>query len=189
LTAERLDKLSNKHLASIELLSQGQLRFTDKTPLHGILLGFINQLLPGSRVIVCNRTPLDTCLSIYFHRFNAFHGYAKHLDALGTFFREYYALMAHWINILDIDILQVQYEELVHNPDKTIRKIIGFCGLDWDDNCLAFHRNKRTVNTPSYNQVRRPIYTSSIERWKHYDKHLGPLRTALEKDKQHIIAP
>jgi tetratricopeptide (TPR) repeat protein len=189
LTAEQLDKLSNKHLASIELLSKGHLRFTDKTPLHGILLGFINQLLPGSRVIVCNRNPLDTCLSIYFHRFNAFHGYAKHLDTLGALFREYHALIAHWINILDIDILQVQYEELVRDPDENIRNVIGFCGLDWDDNCLAFHRNKRTVNTPSYNQVRRPIYTSSIERWKHYDKHLGSLRTALETDNQQIIAP
>ena len=181
MTTGLLDKLSTDYLSSIESLSKGHLRFTDKTPLHGILLGFINQLLPGSRVIVCNRDPLDTCLSIYFHRFNAFHGYARHLDTLGAFYREYYTLMEHWINILDINILQIQYEELVRNPDDTIRKIIEFCGLDWDDNCLSFHKNKRIVNTPSYNQVRRPIYTSSIERWKHYDQHLEPLRNSLKR--------
>jgi hypothetical protein len=180
LTTERLNKLSTDYLASIELVSREHMRFTDKTPLHGILLGFINQLLPRSRVIICNRNPLDTCLSIYFHRFNAFHGYAKRLDTLGTFCREYYALMEHWINMLDIEILHIQYEDLVQDPDSNIRKLVEYCGLDWDDNCLLFDQNKRTVNTPSYNQVRRPIYTSSIERWKHYSEHLEPLRTALK---------
>ena len=179
LTTERLDELSADYLASIESPSEEHMRFTDKTPLHGILLGFINQLLPRSRVIICNRAPLDTCLSIYFHRFNAFHGYARRMDDLGAFYREYYALMEHWINILDINILPIQYEELVMNPDTTIHKLIEFCGLEWDENCLSFYKNKRTVNTPSYNQVRRPIYTSSIERWKNYDKHLKKLRSAL----------
>jgi len=179
LTTERLDELSADYLASIESPSEEHMRFTDKTPLHGILLGFINQLLPRSRVIICNRAPLDTCLSIYFHRFNAFQGYARRLDDLGVFYREYYALMEYWINILDINILSIQYEELVKNPDKTIHKLIEFCGLEWDENCLSFYKNKRTVNTPSYNQVRRPIYTSSIERWKNYDKHLKKLRSAL----------
>ena len=88
--------------------------------------------------------------------------------------------MEHWNNTLDIKILRIQYEDLVRNPDSTIHKLIEFCGLDWNENCLSFHKNKRTVNTPSYNQVRRPIYTSSIERWKHYDKYLEPLRMALK---------
>ena len=180
MTTGLLDKLAEQYLSSIRVLSKGHLRFTDKTPLHGILLGFINQLLPGSHIIICNRDPLDSCLSVYFHHFNAFHGYARRLDTLGSFYREYYALMKHWINILDVRILQVQYEELVQNPDDIIRGMIEFCGLDWDENCLSFHKNKRIVNTPSYNQVRRPIYTSSIERWKHYDKYLKPLRAAIK---------
>jgi tetratricopeptide (TPR) repeat protein len=180
ITTNALTDLATRHIDSITSLSEGRMRFTDKTPLHGLLLGFINQLLPGSRVIICGRDPLDTCLSIYFHRFNAFHGYARQLDTLGTFCKEYSSLMKHWMNTLDISMLHIQYEDLVKNPDTTIRQLLGFCGLDWNEDCLSFYNNSRTVNTPSYNQVRRPIYTSSIERWKHYEKFLDPLVTALK---------
>jgi len=179
MTTESLVKLADNYVESIKGLSSECSRFTDKTPLHGMLLGFINQLLPRSRVIICNRNPMDTCLSIYFHRFNAFHGYATRMDSLGSFYRQYHILLNHWTSILDIKILQVQYEELVMNPEYNIRKLVDFCGLDWDNNCLSFYKNTRTVHTPSYNQVRRPIYTSSIDRWKNYDQYLEQLKTAL----------
>jgi hypothetical protein len=179
LSPELLNKLAIQYIASIEAPSKGYIRFTDKAPLHGEILGFINQLLPKCRVVVCNREPLDACLSIYFHRFNTFHGYAKRLDTLGVFFREYQKLIRHWINILDIEIFEIQYEELVKNPEKLIRELVDFCGLEWNERCLTFHENRRTVNTPSYDQVRRPMYTDSIGRWKHYAKHLEPLRAAL----------
>jgi len=177
---DTLDELVTQHLNRISTLGSDCIRFTDKTPLHGLHLGFISQLFPRSRVIICNRNALDTCLSIYFHRFNAFHGYANQLDTLGCFFREYYKLMQHWIDVLDIEILSIQYEALAREPDKYIRNIINFCGLNWDNNCLLFHKNKRTVNTPSYDQVRKPMYTNAIDRWKHYDKHLASLRKALD---------
>lgn len=180
LTTEQLDALSAEYLSGIGLLAGDRTRFTDKTPLHGILLGFINQLLPRSRVIICNRDGLDTCLSIYFHRFNAYHGYATQLEKLGSFYREYYRLIAHWVGLLDLEMLEVQYEKLVVDPEQSIHRIIEFCGLDWDDRCLSFHRNSRIVNTPSYNQVRRPMYTDSIGRWKKYANHLEPLMKALK---------
>jgi tetratricopeptide (TPR) repeat protein len=180
LSQDRLKELATTYLEQIKALSHGCTRFTDKTPLHGIQAGFISQLLPASRLIICHRNPLDACLSIYFHRFNAFHGYARRLDELGAFYREYYRLMAHWSDTLDLKILNVRYEDLVSAPETQIRAIVDFCGLDWDDNCLSFHENRRTVNTPSYDQVRKPIYTDAIARWSNYDRHLAPLRCALE---------
>ena len=176
---QTLDKIAIQHLSRISAPGGDYTRFTDKTPLHGLHLGFISQLFPQSRVIICHRNALDTCLSIYFHRFNAFHSYATQLGALGHFFREYYKLMQHWVDVLELKILPIHYEDLAREPEKHIRHIIDFCGLDWHDNCLLFHKNKRTVNTPSYDQVRKPMYTNSIDRWKHYDKHLEPLRVAL----------
>ncbi len=178
-TQDALTEMATGHLERIAPLSGGSVRFTDKTPLHGMHLGFISQLLPASRIIICNRNALDTCLSIYFHRFNAFHDYAYRLDTLGTFYREYYALMQHWVRVLDLKILSVQYEDLVSDPEPNIRSIIDFCGLDWNESCLRFHENTRTVNTPSYDQVRRPMYTKSIDRWKHYSPFLESLRNAL----------
>jgi len=179
ISQESLDRISANYLQQISSLCHAGIRFTDKTPLNGLQLGFISRLLPECRIILCKRDALDTCLSIYFHRFNALHGYAYRLDSLGEFFRQYYRLMDHWIKVLDIDILPVQYEELVRDPEPNIRTIVDFCKLDWDSSCLSFHKNKRTINTPSYDQVRKPMYTGSVGRWRHYDEHLGPLKAAI----------
>ncbi len=176
-----LDRFAQRHLDQVRTLAADSARFTDKTPLHGLHLGFISRLFPASRIILCKRNALDTCLSVYFHRFNAFHGYAQRLETLGAFYKAYYELMQHWSETLDIEILTVQYEDLVKDPEDHIRRIIDFCGLEWDSDCLSFHKNKRTVNTPSYDQVRRPIYTNSVERWRHYESHLDPLRAALNE--------
>ncbi len=176
----QLNEISSDHIQLIEGIANGKARFTDKTPLHGIHLGFINQLFPSSRVIICHRNPIDTCLSIYFHRFNNTHAYAKDLSTLGQFYCNYSKLLKHWIALLDLQIHEVQYEDLVRNPEQSTRELIKFCGLGWDEKCLSFHTNKRTVNTPSYDQVRKPIYTSSISRWKHYISQLDPLIASLE---------
>jgi len=176
----QLDGIAADYLALISSLAGNSLRFTDKTPLHGLHLGLINLLLPASRVIVCNRNPLDTCLSVYFHRFNSFHNYAKNLGTLGRFYRDYHRLIEHWKSILDIQIMEVQYEQLVNDSEQTIRNIIDFCGLEWAPECLDFHNNKRTMNTPSYNQVRKPMYSSSIGRWENYEQHIQPLIDTLD---------
>ena len=87
--------------------------------------------------------------------------------------------MTHWRNVLDIEILDVQYEDVVADPDTWIRKIIDFCGLSWDDRCLRYYEAERDVMTLSYDQVRRPIYKSAVQRYKKYEAHLGPLKQAL----------
>ncbi len=91
-------------------------------------------------------------------------------------------LMAHWKKVIQIPMLEVRYEDLVNEPERISRAMIEFCGLDWDERCLRFHENKRVVNTPSYDQVRQPLYRKSVERWRNYEKHIGELIEALGPD-------
>jgi hypothetical protein len=88
-------------------------------------------------------------------------------------------MMAHWRKALRLPLLEVQYEKLVTHPEHVIRELIAFCGLPWEEQCLAFNSSERFVNTVSYDQVRQPMYTRSVNRWKHYEKNLGPLKEAL----------
>ena len=104
------------------------------------------------------------------------------LGELGDFYRNYMKLMAHWRDALQVPMLDVDYEQLVQDPEPGVRAILEFCGLEWEESCLKFHKSKRAINTASYQQVRKPIYTRSAGRWKNYEKHLGPLIDALRID-------
>ncbi|MCA9296032.1 MAG: sulfotransferase, partial [Phycisphaerales bacterium] len=97
----------------------------------------------------------------------------------GAYYRAYHDLMEHWLNVLKIDVLEVQYEELVDQPEAQARRIIEYCGLEWDDACLRFYDARRDVTTISYDQVTQPMYTSAVGLWKQYEQHLEPLRAAL----------
>ncbi len=136
-------------------------------------------LLPDCRVIHCTRSPLDTCLSCYLTDFTAGQDYTHDLEDLGGMFRDYRRLMAHWKQVLTIPIHEVRYEDLVLDPRGQSRRLTDFLHLSWDERCLKFYENRRRVDSASKEQVRRPIYLSSIGRWKNYQKHLTPLIDAL----------
>ena len=142
-------------------------------------LGLINLLFPNARVIHCSRNPLDTCLSCYTIQLGLAHTYANDLTLLGHAYAQYHRLMAHWRTTLDIPMLEVVYEDVVADTETLARRIVEFVGLPWHDDCLRFYEAKRTVVTASVDQVRQPIYTSSVNRWKRYDRHLNPLRQSL----------
>lgn len=154
-------------------------KFTDKMPNNYLNLGLIALLFPEARIIHVKRNPLDTCLSIYFINFAGRHDYAYNLKNLGIYYREYQRLMKHWQRVLPLQILDVEYEELINNTEKVCRAMIDFCGVEWNDKVLNFHSSDRVINTASYTQVRRPIYKSSIGRWKNYEGHLDQLKSAL----------
>ena len=154
-------------------------RITDKMPGNFLLLGLIAVLFPKARVVHCRRAPMDTCLSCYFQAFVAEHDYAYGLGDLGAYYREYERLMAHWRETLPLPMFEIDYEDLIADQDRVSRELIAFCGLEWDEACLRFHETDRPVRTASYWQVRQPIYGSSVERWRHYEEHLAPLRRAL----------
>ena len=180
LSRRNIDAIAQKHLDRLSRFARGASRVTDKMPHNFTLLGLIELLFPGSRVIHCVRDPVDTCLSIYFQRFNSHHWYARDLGDLGKYHRQYHRLMAHWKEVLRIPIMDVQYEELVENQEEVSRKLVEFTGLKWDDRCLQFHESARVVKTASYDQVRRPMYKNSVGRWKNYEKFLEPLMVALK---------
>ncbi|BAU48050.1 sulfotransferase [Sulfurifustis variabilis] len=176
-----LDVIAQQHLVRLGSVANGKARVTDKMPHNFTLLGLIDLLFPQARVIHCTRDPLDTCLSIYFLHFNRHHAYSHNLEHLGLYYKQYRRLMEHWKASLRIPFLEVNYESLVSDPEPTIRKLIEFVGLDWSDTCLHFHNSRRAVTTPSYDQVRRPLYRKSVARWRHYERHIGPLVNALER--------
>jgi tetratricopeptide (TPR) repeat protein len=175
--------LGDRYLELMRRLSADALRVVDKFPTNFLLLGFIHAALPHARIIHMQRNPLDTCLSIYFQRLEAANAHANDLDDLAHYYREYRRVMQHWRTVMPVDaMLDVPYEGLVGDVAAWSRRMLNFIGLPWDERCLDFHQTARTVVTASRWQVRQKISTSSVERWRHYEKYLGPLKSLLQAD-------
>ncbi|HEY7115496.1 MAG TPA: sulfotransferase, partial [Tepidisphaeraceae bacterium] len=152
---------------------------TDKMPANFLFLELVQLLLPGCRVIHCVRAALDTCVSCYLTNFASGNEYKLNLTQLATFYRDYRRLMEHWKRVLDVPMLEVRYEDVIIDTHSQARRMLEFLDLPWDERCLNYYENKRRVKTASEDQVRRPIYTTSIGRWKHYEPYVGELLTAL----------
>lgn len=167
--------LTTSYLNTIKEMSPDSKHIVDKMPHNFLGLGVINILFPEATVIHCKRSSIDTCLSIYFQHFNKHHSYSNNLEILGDYYNLYDDLMNHWKSVLDLNIVELQYEDVISNPENEIKKLLEHCNIDWHPNCLNFHKNKRTVMTPSYDQVRRPIYNSSVAKWKKYEQYIQPL--------------
>jgi tetratricopeptide (TPR) repeat protein len=173
--------LSNGYVELLQRLSADAPRVVDKFPTNFLFLGLIHAALPNARIIHMRRNPIDTCLSIYFQRFEAANTYVNDLEDLAHYYREYRRLMQHWRTVLPAGVmLEVPYEGLVADLEAWSRKMLDFIALPWHPRCLDFHRTARTVVTASKWQVRQKISASSVERWRHYEKFLGPLKPLLE---------
>jgi hypothetical protein len=144
-----------------------------------MFLGVISQLFPGARILNCRRDPRDVCLSNFMIEFISGHGYAYDLESLALACKDYQELMVHWKQVLSIPILDVRYEDLIADPRTWVAKVLDFCGLEWEDACLNFHKSERQVVTASYDQVRKPLYNTSVARWKHYERQLEPVSRIL----------
>jgi tetratricopeptide (TPR) repeat protein len=154
-------------------------RFTDKYPFNFVHLGLIHLALPNARIIHCRRSPVDTCLSIFSRTFRDV-PFGYDLGELGRYYRAYDALLAHWRRVLpERVLLEVRYEALVDDFEGTARTMLAHCGLDWDARCLAFEQTQRPVTTASAPQVRRPLYRSSLQRWRPAAARLQPLLDGL----------
>jgi tetratricopeptide (TPR) repeat protein len=174
-----LDDLAGRYLELLNSIGPGAPRVTDKMPHNFLHLGLIARLFPAARIVHVARDPRDCCLSCFFQPFVGSHAYARDLADLGFYYREYERLVAHWKAVLDLPWLDVSYEALVADQEGESQRLIAFLDLEWDDACLRFQELDRTVATSSYDQVRRPMYASSVGRWEHYAAHLGPLLEAL----------
>ncbi len=178
---QQIELLAGKYLGYLDVLSdQGACTYvTDKLPGNYERIGLISLLFPQARIIHCQRDPLDNAVSQFSLLFQGAIEYSHDLFNLGAHYAEYRRLMAHWQNLMPERILDVSYEALVANHAAETRRLLDFLQLPWDPDCLKFFEAQRTVRTSSDLQVRQPIYTSSIGRWKHYEKYLEPLRRGL----------
>ncbi|HSZ52309.1 MAG TPA: sulfotransferase [Caulobacteraceae bacterium] len=157
------------------------LRVTDKAPFNFERLGQILTALPAVRVIYCRRQPVDNCLSIFFTNYQGRQAWSR--DDILYHYRQHQRLVAHWRSVLTPDrFIEVDYEDVVADREGQTRRLIDFCGLEWNDACLAPEENRRVVKTASVWQARQPTYTRSLDRWRHYKPWLGELRELLTAD-------
>lgn len=182
LTTADLTEMGARYIAALRRHFPDAQRITDKMPMNFVALGLIHLMLPNAKIIHVMRNAADICLSAFTKNFNQSQPHSYDLVELGRYYVNYELLMEHWRGVLPAGAFyEVQYERLVGNPEEESRKLVDFCGLEWDDACLSPHTAERNIKTASVAQVRQPIYTDSVERWRHYAKHLQPLLKALGK--------
>lgn len=173
--------LGERYLKETQELAESKkfARITDKMPGNSTNIGLISLILPRARIIHCKRNPMDSCFSNFSHNFAAVISYSRKLEDLGNHYRDYHRLMEHWKQVLPISIMEVRYEDMVEDNEAMSRKLLEFCGLEWDERVLEFQKSERRVKTASTVQIRQPIYHSSVNRWRRYEKHLQPLYDTL----------
>jgi tetratricopeptide (TPR) repeat protein len=180
MSAEELRAFGASYLRTILPLAPAAERITDKMPSNFFYAGLINLALPNARIIHTRRDPRDTAMSCFSILFAMGHAHTYDLAELGRYMRAYERLMAHWRQVLPQGaMIEIQYEELVADLEGEARRIVEYCGLQWDSACRAFHKTKRSVRTASVIQVRQPIYQSSVGRWQPYEKELQLFLRAL----------
>lgn len=181
LTEQSITELSNKYLDGLGRKSPDSAsRIVDKYPMNYAHLGLIAILFPNAKIIHCQRDPLDVAISCYTVLFNLGNNFTNDLMHFGLYYKEYQRLMAHWSAVLPTTILELQYEDLVREPEAVTKNLIAHCDLPWEEECLQFDRNERTVLTPSNWQVRQKLYNTAVGRWRKYEEHLLELKSFLE---------
>jgi tetratricopeptide (TPR) repeat protein len=170
-------QLARRYLHTLQTFGAPALRVVDKANVNSDYLGLIHSVLPSARFIYVQRHPIDTCLSCYFQPLSAAHGFKTDLSDLAHYCGEHQRLMRHWRAVLPPgSLLEVPYAELVADQEQWTRRILDFVGLPWHPQCLNFQHTNRPVKTASAWQVRQGIYKSSVDRWRNYERHIGPLR-------------
>ena len=188
LDAQALGRSGGRYRAYLDALAPAARRITNKLPGNMALVGLIHLLFPRAVIVHCTRDARDTCLSNFTKLFTTGHGFSYEQGELGRFHRMYAELMAGWRRVLPPGRLyELNYETLVGDIEGESRRLVAACGLAWDEACLRFYDTPRSVKTASLAQVRQPVYASSVGRWKHYEKELAPLLTALE-DKTPLLS-
>ncbi|WP_262693019.1 tetratricopeptide repeat-containing sulfotransferase family protein [Kordiimonas aestuarii] len=155
-------------------------RFTDKLPFNFLYCGLIKKALPNAKIIHLVRNPMDTCFAVYKTLFNQAYFFSYDMSELAEYYIAYHKLMTHWSALLPDDILDVSYEKLVTSPKSEGKRIAEHCGFAWSNDLAAVEKSATASSTASAAQIREPIYTSSVENWRNYENHLGPLHDKLE---------
>lgn len=180
LSAERVRELGESYLKTTQIQRhQGLPLFIDKMPNNFQHVGLIHLILPNAKIIDARRHPVAGCFSCYKQLFAGGQTFTYSLTDLGYYYRDYVKLMDHWDAVLPGRVLRVQYEDMVTDTENQIRRLLDYCGLEFEEACLRFYDTERAIRTPSSEQVRQPVYKEGLEHWRHFETHLGPLKEAL----------
>ena len=182
LTDGELEKFGRQYIDDTRIHRQGAPFFVDKMPNNFRHIGLIHLILPRAKIIDARRHPMACGFSGYKQLFAEGQEFTYDLADLGQYYRDYVELMDFWDEALPGKVLRVRYEEVVDDVEAQVRRILDYCGLEFEADCLSFHRTERSVRTPSSEQVRRPIYTSGLDYWRNYESWLAPFRDALGED-------
>ena len=178
-----LDRAADDYLAVLRAIGPEAGRVTDKMPFNFLWAGLVHLALPGATLIHCSRCAIDTAISIHQTNFNRHVPFPTGGTDLVAYFKAYRRVTAHWRSVLPPErYIEVDYETLTAEPEPEIRRLVGSCGLAWDEACLSPERNARRVKTPSRWQTRQPIYRTAVQRWRRYEPYLGALAGLLETD-------
>jgi tetratricopeptide (TPR) repeat protein len=193
--AEGWARLGREYLERTRKHRSGAPFFIDKNPNNFVFIGLLKLAIPNAKVIDARRHPVDSCLGSYKQLFASGQPFTYDLTELGEYYLQYQRLMDHWHRVLPGFVLDVHYEHVVADLENEVRRLLEFCGLDFEESCLSFHETRRAVKTASSEQVRRPIYSSSVNTWRNYERHLGELLHILKPllddppDSAHAAAP
>jgi len=177
---EDVNALGRFYLESTQRYRTGKRYFIDKMPNNFSNTGFLHLILPNAKVINARRHPMDSCMGCYKQLFFKGQSFTYDQFELGQYYLQYQRIMDHWHQVLPGRVLDVHYEQMVLDQEAQTRRLLEFCGLPWEQQCLRFYETDRAVNTASSEQVRQPIYTKSLNFWKNYESHLGELIGILE---------
>lgn len=173
-------KIGNHYLERTQKYRSGMPRFIDKNPNNFIYVGLLHLILPKAKIINARRHPLDSCFGSYKQLFASGQPFSYDLTDLGEYYLQYQSIMDHWHQVLPGKVLDVNYADVVADLDTQVRRILDYCELPFEEECLRFHETERAVKTASSEQVRQPIYASSVNLWQHYESNLGELIDVLE---------
>jgi predicted Zn-dependent protease len=191
LSADQLEELGQRYIDRTRIQRGEAAFFIDKMPNNFLHIGLISLILPNAKIIDARRHPMAACFSGFSQLFARGQTFTYGLSNIGRYYRDYVDLMDYWDKVLPGKVLRVQYEEMVADTENQVRRMLDHCGLEFEENCLEFHRTERAVRTASSEQVRQPIYSGALEHWRNFEPHLDDLKEVLGPvlDRYPVSAP
>ena len=180
ISLDELKIIRKQYLEKLPALKTPVGYVSDKMPHNFFVVGLIRMIFPEASIIHCKRNEMDTCLSLYLQDFETGHEYCNSLYDIGTHYQQYQRIMQHWNQVYPDKILELSYEDVVTEPEATLKGLFAYCGLSWHDSFLDFSNRQRAVRTASFDQVHKPLYRKSVGRWHNYQQHLDELKQGLE---------
>ena len=182
LDTDLFKQFGEQYIEDTKVFREGAPYFIDKMPNNFLHIGLIKLILPNAKIIDARRHPMSCCFSGFKQLFAEGQEFTYGLTEIGNYYRQYVRLMDHWDQVLPGAVLRVQHEDVVDDLEGQVRRMLDFCGLEFEPSCIEFYKTKRNVRTPSSEQVRQPIFKTALEQWRNYEEYLLPLKQALGEE-------